>query len=137
MKKSLFILRSLALPFSLFGFGRPAESVHPDGTARPSYKKIDARTAKEIIDSGEKVTILDVRTREEFQQGHIKGAVHLPYDQIPAKASGFLPDKNARILVYCASGARSSAGTRSLVSLGYSDASDFGGIMSWPYEVVR
>ncbi|MHB1454040.1 MAG: rhodanese-like domain-containing protein [Saccharofermentanales bacterium] len=137
MKKSLLILSSLALPFSIFGFGRPAETTNADGTARPSYKKINAKAAKEIMDSGEKVTVLDVRTRDEFQQGHIKGAVHIPYDQIPAKASGLLPDKNAKILVYCASGARSSAGTRSLVSLGYADVSDFGGLMSWPYEVVR
>lgn len=137
MKKTLLILSSLALPFSLFGFGKPAETASADGTARPSYKKINAKTAKEIIDSGEKITILDVRTRDEFSQGHIKGAVHLPYDQIPSKAAGVLPDKNAKILVYCASGARSSAGTRSLVSLGYSNVSDFGGLMSWPYEVAR
>ncbi|MHB8962187.1 MAG: rhodanese-like domain-containing protein [Saccharofermentanales bacterium] len=137
MKKSLHILSSLVLPSSLFGFGRPAETTNPDGTPRSSYTKINARTAKEIIDSGEKVIVLDVRTREEFNGGHIKGAVHLPYDQIPSKASGLLPEKNAKILVYCASGARSSAGTRSLVSLGYSDVSDFGGLMSWPYEVVR
>ena len=132
MKKTL-LLTTFLLPLSIFGLSGRSD----DAAGKTSPKRINARTAKEIMESGEKIVLLDVRTREEYIGGHIKGALNLPYDQIPQKATAILQEKSTKILVYCASGARSAAGSRSLVSLGYTDVSDFGGIMSWPYEVVR
>ncbi len=80
--------------------------------------------------------LLDVRTHAEHAGGHIPGSTLLPLDQLPARAETVLPDRNARIVVYCASGARSAQAARFLAQLGYADVSDLGGIMSWPFGIV-
>lgn len=101
------------------------------------YKKISAADAKAIIDGDGTFIILDVRTQEEYDEGHIDGAVLLPYDQIPQEAASILPDKAATILVYCRSGNRSATASNALIDLGYTDVQDFGGIIDWPYEIVQ
>ena len=79
--------------------------------------------------------ILDVRTQQEFDTGHIPGAILLPDYAVEAQAPYVLPDKDAMILIYCRSGNRSASAARLLVSMGYTNVYDFGGINSWPYEV--
>ena len=83
------------------------------------------------------VVILDVRTPAEFAGGHIPGSVNLPLDEISAKAGKMLPDKDATLLVYCRSGARSRTASTQLVQMGYTGVYDFGGIINWPGPVVR
>lgn len=89
------------------------------------------------MDSEEGCIILDVRTREEYDQGHIPGAILIPNTEIEAKAADLLPDKEQLILVYCRSGRRSKLAAQSLADLGYTNIREFGGILDWPYEVVR
>ena len=101
------------------------------------YEQITAETAKQIMDSGEEHIILDVREQEEFDAGHIPGAILLPYTEIEAKAETTLPDKDQLILVYCRSGRRSKIAAEALVNLGYTNVKEFGGIIDWPYEVVK
>lgn len=103
---------------------------------KTEYKRISTEEAKIIIDS-EDVTILDVRTQEEFDSGHIENAVLLPVAEITDRADNVLPDKDAKILVYCRSGNRSATASRELIRMGYTNVYDFGGINTWPYEVVR
>ena len=78
--------------------------------------------------------ILDVRTAEEFAYTRIPGATLLPDYDIEERAGYVLPDKDALILVYCRSGIRSRNATYLLISMGYTNVYDFGGINSWPYE---
>lgn len=99
------------------------------------YKKISAEEAKAMIDAGN-VIILDVRTQEEFDAGHIAEAIRLEYADFETKAATVLPDKDATILVYCRSGNRSKTASKMLLELGYTDVYDFGGINDWPYETV-
>lgn len=99
------------------------------------YVNITAEEAKEIMDSEEGYIILDVRTQEEYDQGHIPGAVLLPLDDVEDKAHVVLPDKDQLILVYCRSGRRSKQAAEILVELGYTNIKEFGGIIDWPYEV--
>ncbi len=101
-----------------------------------SYKKISAEEAKTIIDN-EDVIILDVRTPEEYNSGHIENAVLLPVTEIPDKAEAVLADKEAKILVYCRSGNRSATAAKDLIKMGYTNVYDFGGINDWPYEIVK
>ena len=96
---------------------------------------ITAEEAKKLMDSEEGCIILDVRTREEYDQGHIPGAVLIPNTEIEAKAADLLPDKGQLILVYCRSGRRSQLAAEALVELGYTNIKEFGGILDWPYEV--
>ena len=99
------------------------------------YVNITAEEAKEIMDSQEGCVILDVRTQEEYDQGHIPGAVPIPNTEIEDRAEEELPDKDQLILVYCRSGNRSKKAAEILVELGYTNIKEFGGIIDWPYEV--
>ena len=101
------------------------------------YEQITAEDAKKIMDSGEEHIILDVREQDEFNEGHIPGAILIPYTEIENKAEEILPDKDALILVYCRSGRRSKIASESLVNLGYTNVKEFGGINDWPYEVEK
>ena len=101
------------------------------------YMNITAQQAKEMMDSQTGYIILDTRTQEEYDQGHIPGAILIPYDEILEKAEGILTDKNQLILVYCRSGRRSKIAAEDLVKLGYTNIREFGGIIDWPYEVEQ
>ena len=99
------------------------------------YMNITAQEAKVIMDSQEDYTILDVRTQEEYDQGHIPGAILIPDYEIEEKAEQVLRDKDQLLLVYCRSGRRSKLAAEALVALGYTNIKEFGGIIDWPYEV--
>lgn len=99
------------------------------------YVNITAEEAKQIMDSEEGYIILDVRTQEEYDQGHIPGAILIPDTEIKAKAEEVLTDKDQLILVYCRSGRRSKLAAEALVEMGYTNIKEFGGILDWPYEV--
>ena len=99
------------------------------------YVNITAEEAKQIMDTEEGYVILDVREQDEYDAGHIPGAILIPYTQIEEKANEMLPDKEQLILVYCRSGHRSKIAAEALVKLGYTNIKEFGGIIDWPYEV--
>lgn len=105
-------------------------------TSIDAYKTINADEAKKIMDENPNITILDVRTQEEFDAGHIKGALLIPYDEISEDVKIDLTDQSATILVYCRSGRRSAVASKTLVDLGYTDVYDFGGVLDWNYELV-
>lgn len=128
MKKLLTILALLLL--LLPGCG---QTTHKEQEA--VYVNITAQEAKQIMDSQEGYIILDVRTQEEYEEGHIPGAILIPHTQIEARAEQVLADKRQLILVYCRSGRRSKLAAEDLVELGYTNIKEFGGIIDWPYEV--
>ncbi len=88
------------------------------------------------MDNESDYVVLDVRTEEEFAEGHIENAVLLPDYEIEVKAETVLTDKEQLILVYCRSGRRSKIASEKLVSLGYTNVKEFGGIIDWKYEIV-
>lgn len=96
---------------------------------------ITAQEAKQIMDSEEGYIILDTRTQEEYDEGHIPGAIVIPHDEITDRAEEELPDKDQLLLVYCRSGRRSKLAAEALVKLGYTNIKEFGGILDWEYEV--
>ena len=98
------------------------------------YEMITAQQAKEIMDTQEGYVILDTRTAEEYDQGHIPGAIVISHEEIKEKAESVLTDKDQLILVYCRSGRRSKLAAQDLVELGYTNVKEFGGIIDWPYE---
>lgn len=97
---------------------------------------ITAEEAKKIMDTESEYVVLDVRTEEEFAQGHIPGAMLISDYAIREEADKALPDKDALILVYCRSGRRSKNAAQILLELGYTNIREFGGILDWPYETV-
>ena len=101
------------------------------------YRKITAAQAKERMEQNPYAVVLDVRTRQEYEAGHIAGAVLLPRETIGENPPEQLPDKDAEILVYCRTGNRSAKAANKLAALGYANVSDFGGIADWPYGTVK
>ena len=129
MKKLIFLLLAVMM---LTACGQAKEN--DQGAV---YVNITAEEAKEIMDSEEGYIILDVRTQEEYDQGHIPGAIVISHEEIAEKAEEVLTDKNQLILVYCRSGRRSKIAAEALVELGYTNIKEFGGIIDWPYEVEK
>ena len=127
MKKLIFLLLAVMM---LTACGQDKEN--DQGAI---YVNITAEEAKQIMDSQEGYIILDVRTQEEYDQGHIPGAIVISREEIVEKAEEVLTDKDQLILVYCRSGRRSKIAAEALVELGYTNIKEFGGIIDWPYEV--
>lgn len=100
------------------------------------YQKITAEQAKERMDSGDDIVIVDVRTEDEYAQGHISGAILIPNETIGTEMPDALPDTDQEILVYCRSGSRSAKASKKLIEAGYTNVYDFGGIIDWPYDTV-
>ena len=80
--------------------------------------------------------IIDVRTPEEFAGGHVPGALNVPVDQI-SRVQQLVPDKQAPLYLYCASGARSMMAAGALKRMGYQDATNVGGIGSYSGALER
>ena len=100
-----------------------------------SYKQISQDEAKQMMDKGN-VIILDVREKDEYDAGHIKGAVLLPVGTINADtAAEVIDSKDSTVLVYCRSGNRSKKASSALAKLGYKNIHEFGGITTWKYDV--
>ena len=107
-----------------------------DMTDKAEYHKISAEEAYEMMVSQE-VVVVDVRTREEYESGHIENAVLVPNESIGSEIPEALPDKEATLLIYCRSGRRSKEAAQKLLALGYQNVYDFGGVIDWPYELVK
>jgi rhodanese-related sulfurtransferase len=103
---------------------------------RAEYRKISQQEAQEMIDNNDDIVILDVRTQEEFDSGHISNAILLPYDETRENIESIIADRNQTILVYCEIGIRSETAARELVAMGYRNVFDFGGIADWTGEIV-
>jgi len=127
MKKLVIIVLAMLL---LTACGEEKEDKQGAG-----YMNITAQQAKELMDSQTGYVILDTRTQEEYDQGHIPGAIVLPYDEVLERAEGILTDKDQLLFVHCRSGRRSKLAANDLVKLGYTNIREFGGIIDWPYEV--
>ena len=100
------------------------------------YHKLSAAEAHKMMSETKDFVLLDVRTPGEYKEKRIPGATLIPDYELKDRAAKELPDKTKVIFVYCRSGARSNGASRALVSLGYVNVYDIGGIMNWPYETV-
>ncbi len=112
------------------------ETVENEEIEQDRYVKLTPEEAKEMIDN-EDVIILDVRTEEEYRQGHIEDAILIPDYKLDKLAEEKLPDKDATILIYCRSGNRSKLSSHLLIGMGYQNIYDFGGILDWRYGEVQ
>ncbi len=119
------------------GTANTVQETQAAGKNAAVYHKITAAEAKTVMDTEANIVILDVREQSEFDTGHIENATLLPVGSISALAAEVLPDKDQKILVYCRSGNRSRSAANALVALGYTQVYDFGGIIDWPYDVVK
>lgn len=134
MKRTLplFLLLALALTGCSASGGA-------DTTGTAGYRQVSAQEAIDMMAGETGFIILDVRTQQEYEGGHIPDAVCIPNETIPASGAetvSGLPDKDQTIFVYCRSGNRSKQAAAKLAQLGYTHIVEFGGIQSWPGDVV-
>ena len=108
------------------------------GSSAPNnnYQQISMKEAVSIMETEDNYIILDVRTKEEYQEKHIPGAVNLPNETIGTEDIPELPAKEQLILVYCRSGNRSKQAAKKLAALGYTNIIEIGGINDWTGETV-
>lgn len=92
--------------------------------------------ASKMLEKETDAVLLDVRTEDEFDSGHIPGSILLPLGDIKDKISNVIPDKDTIVIIYCRSGNRSKTAAELLVELGYKRVYDLGGIIGWPYEIT-
>lgn len=145
--KGTIILLTVALTLFSCGCGKEndikndnitKENITENSTVNSlGYEQISGEEAKKIMDSETGYIIIDARTQEEFDEGHIENAILIPEYEISERAEKELPDKNQLILVYCRSGRRSKIAAQALVELGYTNVKEFGGIIDWKFEVVK
>jgi molybdopterin/thiamine biosynthesis adenylyltransferase/rhodanese-related sulfurtransferase len=105
----------------------------------PTYRELLQRVKSEIseIDARDLqerngAVLVDVRERDEWEEGHIPGAVHIPRGFLESRIENAVPERSSRVVLYCASGARSAFGAKALTDLGYEDVSSLsGGFTDW------
>ena len=120
----------VVLLFVLTGCGNDKENL--------GYNVIDSKGVAEMLKSEGETYLVDVRTEEEYDTSHIELAINLSVDQFEEKFETDITDnKDANIIVYCRSGARSKQAAEILVKLGYKNVYDFGSLGNWPYDLVN
>ncbi len=128
MKKLLIFLSALTAAFFMNGCSSSQ-------AGEPSYKQVSTEEAVTMMAEENGYIILDVRTQEEFQQGHIPDAICVPNESIGGTQPDQLPDTEQRIFIYSRSGNRSKQAAKKLADLGYTNLVEFGGINSWTGEL--
>lgn len=106
------------------------------GLAAENYTQIDQETAREMMSRDDGHVVVDVRRRDEYDAGHIPGAILVPNESIGCDSPEALPDYDQIILIYCRSGNRSKQAAEKLSGMGYTHIYEFGGINTWTGEIV-
>ena len=127
MKRILILCLSLIL--TLCGCGN--NSTQSD----VNYESVSMSEGLARMESDENYILLDVRRADEFEAGHIPGAVNLPNEEIGTEEIPSLPDKAQTIYIYCRSGNRSKQAADKLLALGYTNLIEFGGIIDYTGEL--
>lgn len=123
--------RLLNLGYWILFIGILGYAAYTKGWILTNFESISPAQAQEMIQKGEKVTLLDVRTPDEFTKEHIEGAILIPLQTLSNNLALIANVKNQKILVYCHSGNRSIAASRLLVENGFTPLNIKGGITEW------
>lgn len=145
MKKIICIVVSLVIMCVLYGCkSRVQEEMKYSNNKNKTieveggyYVQITMKNGKDMIESYDNEIILDVRTKEEYNEGHIPGAICIPNEEITDKEPKELPDKKQIIMVYCRSGNRSKDASKKLAEMGYKKVYEFGGIKDWDGKIEK
>ena len=100
-----------------------------------TVNKITPDQAMEDFNNKTRYIIVDVRTKQEFDEAHIPGAINIPNEEISDTKPELLPDLNQDIYIYCRSGNRSNQAAIKLIRMGYTNIYDFGGIIDWKGDI--
>ena len=133
MKKLLILCMTFICILS--GCGN-ADSVQ-NTEQKSGYKQVSMEEGLELMEADSDYILLDVRRDDEFEEGHIPGAINIPNESIGTEEIAELPDQKQTIYVYCRSGNRSKQASQKLVDLGYTNVIEFGGIIDYSGELEK
>jgi rhodanese-related sulfurtransferase len=135
MSSNIAISIVIALMLSYVSLPAHAADKTPDEMVREAksvIKEISVAEVNSLIDADKSIVILDVRDHEEFETGHIPGAINISRGMLEFKMNLIIPVKSARIIVYCAIDLRGPLAAKTLNDLGYKNAVNMiGGLKSW------
>jgi len=131
MKKITNLLYWFAMIALMFWFA------YSKGWILTNFQSIDAKQAMVLIEKDDNLTLLDVRTIQEYKQGHLRDATLIPVQALDKNLGMLKQDKNKQILVYCATGNRSITASRILEENGFTPINVKGGIMDLAREKVE
>ena len=134
MKKLLLILFAGLLVMAGCNKKENEHPVDGDGYDR-SYRQISMEEAEDMMRRNDNHIIVDVRTVEEYEEGHIPGAICIPVETIGKEKPEKLWDLDRIILIYCRSGNHSKQAAQKLLEIGYTNIYEFGGIIDWKGEI--
>jgi rhodanese-related sulfurtransferase len=98
----------------------------------PQVPTVEAEVVKKAMDEKAQCVLLDVRTTGEYSRGKLEGSINLPVDEVSAKVETEIPDKTAKIYVYCLSGSRSAHAVDVMKNLGYTNVFHMNhGLLGW------
>ena len=136
MKKFVAAVLLAAAAVTAFGCGQSSAATGSDG-GQTAFRRVTGDEAQKMMESETGYLIVDVRTPQEYAEGHIPHAINVPLDTIGTNPPAELPDKAQMIFVYCRSGARSMTASNKLAQMGYTGIIEMGGIKDWHGEVVK
>ena len=133
MRKVFMIFIIILIMFT----GCERENSMKNTEKQPDFRQISMQEGLELMENDSDYILLDVRRTDEFEEGHIPGAVNIPNETIGTEEIEQLPDKNQTIYVYCRSGNRSKQASKKLAELGYTNVVEFGGIIDYSGEIEK
>lgn len=137
MKRFSAIILSIALCLTGCSAISPDNSSVTTSISVQSYRQITQDQAQEMMNREDGHVIVDVRRRDEYDEGHLPDAILIPNESIDKTRPEELPDLDQIILVYCRTGRRSKEASEKLAAMGYKNVYEFGGITTWTGETVR
>lgn len=135
--RHIALLLALTMLFALAGCGASdSEGSDPTASDNAGYTQISQEEAIAMMEENSGYLIVDVRTQEEFDSGHIPDAICIPNEEIGDAPPAQLTDPEQMLFIYCRSGRRSKEAAQKLADIGYTNVYEIGGINTWPGEVV-
>lgn len=129
-KKRLFIYTFILVLISII-------SVSCKSITDTQYVSISAEDGAKMLKEDPDIIIIDVRTKQEFDEGHIDGSINIPDFELVSRIGEIVKDKNDTVILYCRSGNRSKQASLKLIEMGYKKIYDMGGLLDWPYETIK
>ena len=134
---TVIIILVIIVVIGIFLKNRNSKEDNKNTVKDANIQYVSMNDIEKIMNENENYIILDVRTIEEYNDGHIPSAICIPNETIDGNVVNKLPNKEQLILIYCRSGNRSKQATIKLKDLGYLNLIEFGGIIDWPGEIEK
>ncbi len=112
-------------------------TANTNGAKTNEIRHVSMNDIVKIMEENKDYVIVDVRTPDEYAEGHIPNAINIQNETINETVYNKLKDKNQLILIYCRSGSRSRQAAYKMQKLGYTNIVEFGGIINWKGKIEK